>query len=101
VTDVRDTVDGIMLALTKKAAEGDVFNIMGPSTLGLDEAATYASKQTGRPYVTGRLQMHWNYEVDITKARAVLGFKPQYDIHRMIDDAVAFGKGKDLGVVPA
>ena len=100
-TDVRDVVDGIMLALTSKAAEGDVFNIMGPSAYGFDEAVTYASKRTGIPYVTGRVQMHWNYEIDISKARTVLGFAPRYDIHRMIDDALAYGEGKDLGVIPA
>lgn len=101
LVDVRDAVDGVMLALTKKAAEGDVFNIAGPSACSFDDAVTYASKQTGVSYVTARMAMHWDYALDITKARTILGFVPKYDIHRMIDDAVAYGKGKDLGVIPA
>ena len=31
----------------------------------------------------------------------MLGYAPQYDAMRMIDDAVAFREGKDIGVVPA
>ena len=41
-----------------------------------------------------------HYELDISKARRLIGFDPQYDILRMIDDAIDFEQGADLGIVP-
>jgi hypothetical protein len=35
----------------------------------------------------------------LTKARTLLGFNPRYDIIRMIDDAIAFRDGMDIGVL--
>ena len=36
----------------------------------------------------------------VAKARERLGFRPQYDIFRMIDDALAFRRGAAIGVLP-
>jgi nucleoside-diphosphate-sugar epimerase len=40
------------------------------------------------------------YEYDVSKVRRLLGYEPQYDIRRMIDDAVAFKRGEQIGVLP-
>ena len=33
-----------------------------------------------------------NFCIDLSKSRQVLGYDPQYDIFKIIDDAVAFRK---------
>lgn len=40
------------------------------------------------------------YEVDISKPRKLLGFDPQYDIIRMIDEAAAFRRDDRTEVLP-
>ena len=53
------------------------------------------------PYVDARsLGVPTYYEFDLAKGRELLGFAPQYDIFRMIDDALAFERGEDVGVLP-
>ena len=39
-------------------------------------------------------------EADTTRARGLLGFEPGYDLARMIDDAIAYRRGDDIGVLP-
>ena len=39
-------------------------------------------------------------EFDLSKARRLIGFDPQCDIVRMIDEAIAFRNGQDIGVLP-
>jgi nucleoside-diphosphate-sugar epimerase len=40
------------------------------------------------------------YEFDLTKAKKLIGFNPQYDIIRMIEDAIAYREGKTIDVLP-
>jgi nucleoside-diphosphate-sugar epimerase len=40
------------------------------------------------------------YEFDLSKARRLLGFKPRYDIFRMIDDALAYRRGARADLLP-
>ena len=61
----------------------------------------YIHTKTGRPYVDLRLPVYWAFYSDISKARKILGYNPQYDYRRMIDDALAFTRGVDIGVIPA
>ena len=41
-----------------------------------------------------------HYEYDLTKARDLIDFNPQYDIIRMIEDAIAYREGKTINVLP-
>ena len=47
------------------------------------------------------LPNYWHFEFDLSKARKLLGYNPQYSPERMIDDAIDFRNGKDIGVIPA
>jgi len=62
--------------------------------------APYAACALGRACVQVRLPVLWDVEFDISRARSVLGYDPQYDYRRMIDDALAFRRGEDTGVIP-
>lgn len=100
-TDVRDTIQGILLALQEDAAIGETFNILAAEGTSWEDAVLYIHEKTGRPYVDIRLPIYWAFYSDISKARQLLGYAPQYDYRRMIDDALAFQAGVDIGVIPA
>jgi hypothetical protein len=55
----------------------------------------------GIPYLEGRSTgIPTACAYDLTKARRLLGGAPQLDIIRMIDDALAFERGEEIGVLP-
>ncbi|HXI16575.1 MAG TPA: NAD(P)-dependent oxidoreductase [Chloroflexota bacterium] len=101
IADVRDIVGGCVAALGKESAYGQTFQLAGPKPLTWDEAVPYLSEKLGIPQVEGTSSgTPTYYEYDLTKVRTLLGYEPQYDIFRMIDDAVAFKRGEQIGVLP-
>ena len=101
VTDVRDVVQAVMLALDTEEVERDIFTIAGPRPTCMEEAVRYKCKKLGTEFEEVRTDVYWRLEFDISKAQSVLGYQPEYDVIRMIDDAVDFRGGKDIGVIPA
>jgi hypothetical protein len=99
--DVRDIVAGSLLALESNAAIGQIFNIGASFSTPFTQGAKLVSEHTDRPYREVQMPFLWAYYSSIRKARAVLGYDPEYDFPRMVDDAVAFKSGKDIGVIPA
>ncbi|MSS72427.1 MAG: NAD(P)-dependent oxidoreductase [Candidatus Latescibacteria bacterium] len=99
--DVRDIVAGCVCALGKPEALGETFQLGGPGPFTWREAVPHLSQNLGIPYVEAVVEgTPTFYEFDISKARNLLGFQPRHDILRMIDDALAFQKGQDIGVLP-
>ena len=41
------------------------------------------------------------YELSLSKARSMLGYRPEFDFFRSVDDGFEMLAGKDLGVLPA
>ena len=101
IADVRDIVAGCLAALDREAALGETFQLAGPAPFTWAEAIPYLSERLGIPYLDGRSSgIPTDYEFDLTKARRLLGFEPRCDIIRMIDDARAFERGEEIGVLP-
>jgi UDP-glucose 4-epimerase len=101
IADVRDIVHGCLCALEAPGASGEVFQLGGPAPFTWEEVVPYLAERLGMAYVEARVMgTPTYYEYDLTKAREVLGFLPQYDIFRMIDDALAFKEGQAIGVLP-
>lgn len=101
IADVRDIVDGSLAALDRPAALGETVQLAGPAPFTWEAAAPYLAERLGLPYVDARSTgTPTYYEYGLTKLRQLLDFHPQYGIARMIDDAVAFGRGEDIGVLP-
>lgn len=101
VSDVRDIVDGCLAALGKPGAIGQTFQLAGPAAFTWDQAVPYLSERLQIPYLdlsTGGVPTY--YEFDLTKARQLIDFQPRYDIFRMIDDALAYERGENIGVLP-
>lgn len=101
LSDVRDTVDGAILAMEHPSAVGQDFNIVGPSTTAYDTGARILGKRLGLPVHIVKLPMRWYFEVSTAKARQVLGYQPQWTYERMLDSAIAYQNGEDIGVLPA
>ncbi|MBN1674375.1 MAG: NAD(P)-dependent oxidoreductase [Kiritimatiellae bacterium] len=101
-TDVRDAVHGCICALETQnpKAFGGIFNITAARPQPWDVAVKHLAKRTGRTYREVQLPVWLNVHFDVSRAKRILGYKPQYDIKRMIDDALAFKAGQDTGVIP-
>lgn len=105
LTDVHGTplrrhivhVDDVMQAFSKMlgnpSARGQTFNIAGPAAFDYRVAAEYLGAKLGVPTIELRCPDYHSFEVNITRARSVLGYAPENDFFRMADRAVAARKG--------
>ena len=101
VAEVRDIVHGCVCALGCEPAYGQTFQLAGPRPFTWDEAVGQLSAALDLPVVEAQLSgVPTYYEFDISKARRLLGFDPQFDVGRMIADALRFRQGEDLGLLP-
>lgn len=86
--DVLDLIEGINLMLTNVSAVGEIFNLSGPAPFSYRVAVEELHRTFGIPYVEVRIPgpaIRSSHE--IAKAKSVLGYKPVYDIHRIIAEA--------------
>ena len=85
-------VDDVMQAFSKMlgnpSALGQTFNIAAPSAFDYRVAADYLSAKLGVPTIELRCPDYHSFEVNITRARTVLGYAPENDFFRMADRAV-------------
>lgn len=101
IADVRDIVHGCICALGKTDAIGHTIQLAGPRPFTWEEAVPYLSKRLNIPYQEAVLHgPPTYYEYDLTKAKTRIGFDPQYDIIRIIEDAIAFREGKSIDILP-
>lgn len=89
LADVRDVVQGVLLALNHPAALGETFNIAGPQPTAFDEGATVVASAFDLPIVRVDMPVSWHLDIDISKAKALLGFAPEFDFARMVADGLA------------
>jgi len=88
IADTRDIVQGIILALEKPEAVGEVFNIGPENAVSFDEIIPMMQKFTGLPVVEVRLPgPAVYYHTSIQKAKDRLGFKPRWDFKSMLEEA--------------
>jgi nucleoside-diphosphate-sugar epimerase len=92
VVGIKDVVQSIMLSIGNPTAIGEAFNVSGPSPFSYDVAAKYVSEKLDLPMVEFEVSEFNDFCIDMTKSRSVLGLNPEYDIFRIIDDAIAFRK---------
>lgn len=102
VCDVRDCVEACVCALNApESCVGKAYNVAGPQPADWDEVVPYLAEKTGREWYEVSVPRAWRFWFDLTAAERELGFRPKYDIKRMIDDALRFQAGEDIGVIPA
>jgi nucleoside-diphosphate-sugar epimerase len=85
--------DDVMQALDRMlgdpSAIGQSFNVAGPAPFDYRVAADYLSRKTGVPTVDLVCPDYHPFEIDINKARSVLGYRPENDLFKMADRAIA------------
>lgn len=89
IVHLEDVVHAWLLALGNPAAVGQTFHIAAPSAFSYDQAAGYLSQRTGVPTTELLVPGCHSFEIDITRARSVLGYRPRYDVYGIIDAALA------------
>jgi len=98
ISDVRDSVQGTLLVLENDEAIGEDFNILGPNPITWEQAVKYIAEKTDQSYIECRLNNYCEWELSNEKAKKILGYNPKYDIYKMIDSALDYRNGKDIGV---
>ncbi len=103
VVGIRDVVRSIMLSVGNPTAVGEAFNVSGPSPFSYDVLADYVAGKLGLPVVRFEVSEFHDFRIDMSKSRAVLGLNPEYDIFRIVDDAIRFreaGKERSACLYP-
>jgi len=92
IVGLPDVVQAIMLSVDNPTAVGEAFNVSGPAPFSYDVLAGYVSKKMSLPVVEFEYDGFHDFRIDISKSRSVLGYDPQWDVFRIVDDAIAFRK---------
>jgi nucleoside-diphosphate-sugar epimerase len=88
ICDVRDAVEGILLAMEEPAAAGETFNIAGPAPFSYDQVSPWLARRLQREAVAGNCRGIHSYEVSIAKARGILGYQPKHGVYESLEDAL-------------
>jgi len=89
IVHVDDVVHAFSRMLENPSALGQTFNIAGPSAFDYRVAAEYLSRKLNIPTVELPCPKYHPFEINITRARTVLGYAPTNDFFRMADRAIA------------
>ena len=101
IADVRDIVHGCLCALGKERALGQTYQLAGPAPFNWEDVSYRLAALLGLPHVEARVtSTPTYYEFDLGKAQRDLSFSPSCDIVTMIIDALNYGRGEDIGVLP-
>lgn len=92
IVHLEDVVQAFGKALGNPAALGQTFNIAAPAAFRYDLAAKYLAEQIELDTCTITAAGYHSFEINIHKAREVLGYDPQYDIYGIIDAALDYSE---------
>lgn len=88
ITDTRDMVKGVLLALESDRAAGGIFNLGASDPVDFERLLPAMSEITGLPVVTVDLPgAGVDYQTSNAKIRETLGFEPEWTIDRMLQEA--------------
>ena len=99
-SDVRDIVQGLALALQTDKAIGQEFNLGGAALFDWAEIVPFLARRHALPYVEARIPAANRFELDMTKAQTLLGFRPRHDFHSILATAEALRRGEATDVIP-
>ncbi len=91
---VSDLVEAILLALEHPRARQQTFNICMEEPVDYRQVADYLRQTRGLPSVTIATP-YWSTWLDNSKARFLLGWRPRFDLKRLIDDAWDYRRSPD------
>ena len=91
---VDDLVNALLLALDNPKARQQLFNVCMDEPLDYGEMGKYLNATRGLPTVEIKTEYHSTW-LDNTKAKFLLGWRPQYDLKKMIDSAWDYVRARD------
>ncbi len=90
---VSDLVESMILALDHSGARQQTFNISMDEPVDYQQIADYLGETRGIPSVAIRTP-YWSTWLDNSKAKFLLGWKPRYDLKRLIDEAWSYRRSE-------
>jgi nucleoside-diphosphate-sugar epimerase len=90
IVHIDDLMQGFGLVLGNEVALGRSFNVAAPAAFNYRPAADYLSERTGAPTLELPCPGYHSFEIDINRARAMLGYAPENDVFMMADRALAW-----------
>jgi UDP-glucose 4-epimerase len=91
---VEDLVSALLTALDHPKARQQTFNICMDEPVNYRHVAEHLAKTRGLPSVDLRMPVHSTW-LDNTKAKFLLGWRPAYDLARLIDEAWEYRRPPD------
>ncbi|WP_438029561.1 NAD-dependent epimerase/dehydratase family protein [Sorangium sp. So ce233] len=91
---VEDLVTAILLALDNEKARQQTFNVCMDEPVDYGELASYLETTRGLPSVRVKTPYHSTW-LDNTKAKFLLGWRPQYNLARLADAAFDYVRAPD------
>jgi UDP-glucose 4-epimerase len=91
---VEDLVSAILAALGNPKARQQTFNVCMDEPVDYRKVADYLGGTRGLPHVDIRTPFHSTW-LDNTKAKFLLGWRPNYDLARLIDEAWDYRRTPD------
>ena len=91
---VSDLISAMLLALDHPKARQQTFNISMDEPVDYQEVAAYLGRTRGLPWVEVKTP-YWSTWLDNAKARFLLGWKPRYDLSRIIEEAWSYQRGSE------
>jgi len=91
---LNDLVDAILIALDHPQARKQTFNISMDEPVDYGDLGRYLNESRGLPRVEIKTLYHSTW-LDNTKAKFLLGWRPQYDLKRLADDAFDYVRAPD------
>ena len=91
---VEDLVSAILLAIDHPLARQQKFNIGMDEPVDYGELGVYLAESRGLPTVAIETPYHSTW-LDNTKAKFLLGWRPQYDLQKIVDAAWKYKRSED------
>jgi nucleoside-diphosphate-sugar epimerase len=91
---VDDLVSAILLTIDHPKARQQLFNISMDEPINYSEMGRYLNTTRGLPIVEIKTEYHSTW-LDNTKAKLLLGWRPEYDMKKMINSAFDYVRAQD------
>jgi UDP-glucose 4-epimerase len=91
---VEDLISALLLAIDHPKAKQQLFNICMDEPVDYGEMGEYLHQTRGLPTVEIKTQYHSTW-LDNTKAKFLLGWRPEYELHKLIDSAFDYVRAEN------
>ena len=91
---VDDLVGALLLSVDHPKARQQLFNISMDEPVDYGELGRYLAETRGLPAVEIKTEFHSTW-LDNTKAKLLLGWRPAYDMKKMVDSAWTYVRAQD------